>query len=278
MLFGLGAGGVILEHDVSCSAGVFLGPLPAFHRGPHEAHHLVLERGVLQAIAEDIQAILKRGHTLVLILEHHQLIGTQTGIDHLPVLIIGHGGYTLGLLLQDRVDVEALLQDIHAAAAAISRDVQLAHPGQERILVAIEPDAKGLAAEVSRRLDAGILATGQHHAGRLERLCDVDEVNTPLARCQCRRHPVDHNIGATTGNHLNRRDIRAAGLDGDIKAFIGIEPSVSSHVIAGELGLGDPFQLQRQLVCGACCRAHGNGRGKCQQGCQCFFHVMLPRF
>ena len=277
MLLGLRASGVILENDVSGGVRVFLGPFPALHRGPHEANHLVLEGGVLQTVLKDIEPVLKRRHALILIFEDHKLVRGQTGIDHLPVFIIGHGGHALGLLLQDRVDIEALLQDIYAAAAAVGRDAKLAHPGQERILVAIEPDAKGLAAEIRRRLDAGILAAGQHHARGFERLGNVDQVHTLFARGKRRRHPVDDDIRATARDHLNGRYIGATRLDGDIKILFRIEALVRSNEISGELGLGHPLQLQRQLVCSTCRRAHGNGRRKRQQGCQCFFHVMLPR-
>ena len=128
MLLGLGAGGVILENDVSGGVRIALGPLPAFHRGPDKTHHLVLEGGILEPVPKDIEAVLKRCHTLFLIFEDNQLIGGQPGIDDLPVLVIGHGGYALGLLLQNRVNVEALLQNIHAVAAAVGRNAKLAHP------------------------------------------------------------------------------------------------------------------------------------------------------
>src|SRR3712207_8885919 len=63
-----------------------------------------------------------------------------------------------------------------------SRHAQMRHPGQERVLVAVEPDAERAALEVGLRiLDAGLLAAGQHHAGRLEDLGDVDEWHALLA-------------------------------------------------------------------------------------------------
>ena len=51
-------------------------------------------------------------------------------------------------LLQDRVHIEALLENLHTIGAAVGGDTKLAHPRQERILVAEEPDAKRLALEV----------------------------------------------------------------------------------------------------------------------------------
>ena len=127
---------------------------------------------------------------------------------HLPVLVVGHGRDAVGLLLQQRIDVEALLEHLDAAGAAVGLEAELRHPGQERILVAEEPDAERLALEVGRRLDAGLLAAGQHHARALERLGDVDQRHALLARGERRRHPVDDHVGAAAGDHLRRARCR----------------------------------------------------------------------
>ena len=84
----------------------------------------------------------------------------------------------------------------------------------------------------------------------LERLGDVDHRRALLARRQRRRHPVDDDVGAAARQHLLGRDVRAAGLDRHVEPFVLVEALVLGDVIAGELRLRDPFELQRHLVVG----------------------------
>ena len=58
------------------------------------------------------------------------------------------------------------------------------------------------------------------------------------------------DVGAAAGDHLLRRDVRAARLDRHVEAFRLVEALVLGDVIAGELRLRDPFELQRDLVGG----------------------------
>ena len=76
--------------------------------------------------------------------------------------------------LQKRINIEALLEDRHTILTTIGRDAFLAHPGQEGVFVAEEPDADGLALEILGAGDAGVLPAGQHQPARLEGLRDVD--------------------------------------------------------------------------------------------------------
>ena len=184
----------------------------------------------------------------ILVFEHDELLGLVAGVDHLPIFVIGHGRDAVGLLLKQRVDVEALLHHLDAARRAVGREFELPHPIEERIFVAVEPDAKRAALEILGLLDAGVGAAGQLQTRMLERLRDVDHRRALLARRERRRHPVDDDIGAAARQHLLRRDVRAAGLDRDVEPFILVEALVLGDVIAGELGLRDPFQLQRDLV------------------------------
>ena len=162
---GLRAGRVVVEHDLGRLVRIGAGIVPALHRGLHEARHLVDEGRVLELVLQHVEAVLERGDALVLILEDDEVLRLDAGVDHLPVLVVGHGRDAVGLLLDQRIDVEALLQHGDAVGAAVGRQAELAHPGEERILVAEEPDAERLALEVGRRLDAGVLAAGQLHAG-----------------------------------------------------------------------------------------------------------------
>ena len=91
---------------------------------------------------------------------------------------------------------------------------------------------------------------GELEPGALERLGDVDERHALLARRQRRGHPVDDDVGAAAGDHLRRRDVGPAGIDGDVEAGVLVVALGGGDVIAGELRLGDPFELERDLVGG----------------------------
>jgi DHA1 family bicyclomycin/chloramphenicol resistance-like MFS transporter len=142
VLLGLGAGLVIVEHDHRGVLGVLLGPFPALHRGAHEAGHLVDEGRILEVVFQHVKPVFQRRHALILVFEGHQFVGRDAGVDDLPVFVVGHGRDAVGLPLQQRVDVEALLEHLDAVGAALGRDAELAHPAQERVLVAEEPDAQ----------------------------------------------------------------------------------------------------------------------------------------
>ena len=117
------------------------------------------------------------------------------------------------------------------------------------------------------RLDAGVGAAGELEARVLERLGDVDHRRALLARGERRRHPVDDDVGAAAGQHLLGRDVRAARLDRHVEPFVLVEALVLGDVIAGELRLGDPFELQRHLV-GRMRGARGEDRrhaGECRR-------------
>ena len=150
VLFRLRTGGIVFKHDVGGLIRVVLGKFPAFHGGANEADHLVFKGRILELVFQHVNAVLQRRHALVFILEHDQIIFRKPGIDNLPVFVIGHGRHAVGLLLQDRVHIEALLENLHPVSAAVGCNAKLAHPRQERIFVAEEPHTKRLALEVCR--------------------------------------------------------------------------------------------------------------------------------
>ncbi|MNT11157.1 hypothetical protein D3C72_1460240 [compost metagenome] len=164
MLFGLGAGGVVFENDIGGIVWVFFRPFPALHGSADKFDHVFLEFGVLELVFENVKPVLQRCHAFRLVFEGDEFLRLDAGIDDLPIFIIGHGGNAGGLLLQQRIDVEALLQNRDAIRTAGGRDFQVRHPRQERVFVAEEPDAERLALEIFRLGDAGFLEAGQHHA------------------------------------------------------------------------------------------------------------------
>ena len=216
MLFGLRTRGIVVQHDFRRFIWVFLGVFPALHRGPHKAHHLVLERRIGKVLFQRVKPVFQCGNALLFVFEHVQIIRRQTCVDHLPVFIIGHGRHAGGLILQQRIHVKALFQHGHTILTAFGGQLKLAHPAEKGEFIAKEPDAQRLAFEVIRGLDPGILAASQHHARGFERLRDVHHRQTLLARGQSGGHPFNGDIGTTTGQHLCRRNVWTARLDRDV--------------------------------------------------------------
>ena len=61
-------------------------------------------------------------------------------------------------------------------------------------------------------------------------------------------HPVDDHVGPAAGDDLRRRDVGPARLDRHVEAGLLVEAFVLGDVVACELGLGDPFELDGHLV------------------------------
>ena len=107
-----------------------------------------------------------------------------------------------------------------------------------------------MALEIRRLGNSRFLAAGELHAGFLERLRDVHQRHALLARRQRRGHPVEDDIGPAAADHLARIDVGSARLDIDVEPEILVEALVLGDVVAGELRLGHPFELQGELVLG----------------------------
>ena len=276
MFFGLCAGLVIIQNDHGSVFGVFFGPLPALHRGLHETHHFVFEGRISKVFFQHVKAVFECGDALIFILEGHQFIRRHARVDDLPVFVIRHGGNAVRLTLKQRIDVEALLQNLDTVFVfAIGFDAKLCHPAKEREFVAKKPDAQRAVHQRLRPFDTHIAPAGQHHARGFERLCDVHQRQALFTGGQCRRHPFDGYIGTTTGDDLGGCDIRATGQDSDVQALFFVKALFKRHVVARELGLRDPFQLKRDVFEMTCSHS-----GACQPQCsRCrvdvIFHVDL---
>src|ERR1700692_2171487 len=156
----LGAGRIIVEHDLDRFVGIGAGKIPALHRGTDELGHAGDEGRVRQLAPKDIETVFHGGDALVGVIEDDEILGLQAGIDDLPVLVVGHRGDARRLLFNQRIDVEALLHHFDAARRAVGLVPELGHPGHEGVLVAEEPDAQRLVLGVGPRGDGGILAAG----------------------------------------------------------------------------------------------------------------------
>ena len=252
----LRAGFVIVQHDFRGLFRVGGGIGPALHRGFHKACHFVFKRLIRQAVFEHIKTVFERGDALVFVFKGDQIVGGNARVNHLPILVIGHGGDTGGLFLQQRIDVEPLFQNGHAALGAIGREAQFAHPRQKRIFVAGEIFGSG---------DAAFLEAGQHHARGFIGLGDVHNRRAVFTRGQGGRHPIDHHIGPAAQQNLHGRHIRATRFDRHVQVFGLIKPFFKSHIIARKLRLRDPFELQRHVIGSKGARTHSGQSGSARQ-------------
>src|SRR5262249_52748699 len=83
VLLRLDAGLVVLQHDHSGVVRIGDRPVPALHGRLDEAGELVGHRRVTQVLLQRVDAVLERGHALILILEDDELVGREAGVDHL---------------------------------------------------------------------------------------------------------------------------------------------------------------------------------------------------
>ena len=77
-----------------------------------------------------------------------------------------------------------------------------------------------------------------------------DDVGTLLPAGERLGHPGDREVDVAVGELGLRHDLDAALDDGDVEAHVLVEALVEGGVVAGELRLGEPLQLQAHLVGG----------------------------
>jgi hypothetical protein len=158
--------------------------------------------------------------------------------------------------LQQGLHVELLLGESDVLARV---DPGL-HAGEELELVAEAPVADLLALEVGRGGDVLVLERDLQRPRALEDLADVGDAGALLARLQRLGHPGDRVVGAPLRQLGLGHDVGAALEDLDVEPGVLVEALLQRGEVAGELGLGEPLQLQLDLgqLLGA---AGGGGRG-----------------
>ena len=192
------------------------------------------------------QAVLEHAVADVLHLDHVQvaqrvrLAGLRIlRLEHLRQLVVGHRRGRVDLVVQEQVHVERLLHDRHALVLVRAHAV-LDEGGEELELVAAEPVGDLLALHARNRRDPGVLPGQLRHARPREDLCDVHQIGALVTGGQQARQPVDAELRLAARDDLLGDDVRAAVLERDVEALLGVEAVALGGVVAGELRLRDP--------------------------------------
>ena len=170
------------------------------------------------------------------------------GLEQLRVLVVGHRLRGVDLAVEQGVHVEVLLHD------RVSGGVGLGEAREELPLVAEAPAADLLVREVLGAGDAAVGPRDLQRAAALEDLRDVRDVRAGLDRCERLRHPRDREVDVAGGEHVLRHDVDRTGDDLDVEAEVLPVAVRRREVVAAELRLGEPLQLQghrRELAAAA---------------------------
>src|SRR3954447_13301921 len=243
----------VREHDVRALLNVVAAVRPTLERRGEEVRRRLLVRLARDPVTAREDAVLEHSGADVLqlddvqVVERVELAGLRVlRLEHLRELVVRHRRRSIDLAIQERVHVERLVEDLDALILRRVHAV-LRQRGEELELVAAAPDADRLVAHLRDRVDAGVLEADLRHPRTREDLRDVDEVRTGVAGCEEARQPVDPELGLAAGHDLLGRDARPADLDVDVESELLVEALRLGRVVAGELGLRDPFQLERDL-------------------------------
>ena len=189
-----------------------------------------------------------------------QLAGV--GVDclqHLCVLIVDHGLGSVNVAVQQCRHIKGLLHEFNIA---VWIDAVAAHSSQQLKLVAEAPVAYFLAFQIFDRFNPGVGKGDLQSGAALEYLADVGYIHALFAWHQASRHPRDGEVCATRVQDGDRHDLNCALQDFNIQAEVFIEALVDSSVVAGELRLGEPLQLQSDR--GHLHRLGGRRSGSCR--------------
>ena len=95
--------------------------------------------------------------------------------------------------------------------------------------------------------DALVLERDLRGRAALEDLGDVGDLGALLDRAEHLRHPGDRVVHVAGRQHVLRHDVRPALDDLDVEALLFVVALVDRRVVAGELRLRHPLQLQLDL-------------------------------
>ena len=168
----------------------------------------------------------------------------RVGVDRLEdlgVLVVRHRLGSIDRPVEQRDHVELLADEVHVGGRI---ETCLADRREQLVLVAEAPVADVLSGEVRRRRDSCIGEAHLQGSGALVDLGDVGDVGTGFAAGERLGHPREREVDVAVRELRLRHDLDAALDDADVEAHVVVEALVLGGVVAGELGLGEPLQLQ----------------------------------
>ena len=233
---------------------------PALEGGREEPGRDVLIALFGDPVGIDPHRVLEHRRLDLVVIDDIQVVGcvelTCVGIrrlEHLGVLVVDHGLGGIDLVVEQGIHGEILCHQLDI------RDLVLGDRGEKLEFVAEAPVAHLLPCPVGRLLDPGIGPGNLERSRTLEHLGDVDDVGATLTGNQRLGHPGETELCTTGGKHLLWHDLNRTLDDLDVEALRLVETVVEGDVVAGELRLGEPLQLQPDRV----------GFGAILGGCGC---------
>ena len=244
--------GRVVEHDVHALLGIVAAVDPAHQRRLHELDRGLVVRGVVvKAVGVGPQRILEHGRAHVVPVDDVQVLGlvelAGVGVDrleHLGVLVVDHRLGGVDLAADQGQHVEVLLHQLHVAVRV---EPVLAQPGQKLELVAEAPVAHRAALQVGDRGDARVGEGHLQGGAALEHLGDVGDVDALFSWHQAPRHPRHREVGRAGVQHRGRHDLHASLEDLHVQPVVLVDAGGHGRVVARELRLGEPLQLQRDV-------------------------------
>ncbi|CAB4747593.1 unannotated protein [freshwater metagenome] len=236
---------------------------PALERRSDELHCGVLVGGIRQTSTVGPDGVLQHADTLLFVRDDVEVVGgvelaglRVLRLEHLCVLVVGHrlGGIDVALEQTDHVELLCHVVDRRRV------DTGLGHRGEDFELVAVAPVTDLLACVVLGGRDVLVLEAHGQGSRTLEDLGDVDDVRAGFTTGEGLGDPRDSEVRVAVGEHGLGRDVDSALEDRDVEALCLVEALVERGVVAGELGLGDPLQLQLD-GCSGCAGDRCRGAG-----------------
>src|SRR5437870_5015013 len=237
----------LLEHDLQALGRLVPTVLPAFERRAQEAGGNRLVLRVPDPVGPNEDAVLEHRRALLVEVDDHQVLGLYPRVAHLLVLVVGHGGSGIDLLLEEKIHVVRLRDQGHVSVPV---DLVLLQRGEQLELAAAEPYGDAPATEIGGALDAGRLQGDLAHAAVGEQLRDVHERRAPVPRGEEAREPADPKLRAAAHHDLLGDHVWPAWPNRDVELLGRVDAFGPGRVVPGELRLRDPSELELHLVGG----------------------------
>jgi hypothetical protein len=90
----------LLQHDLHALGRLVLAVLPALEGRAQEASGDLLVLGIEDPVGLDEDPVLQHRRTFLVEVDDHEVVRLHAGVQHLLVLVVGHGRRRVDLLLE----------------------------------------------------------------------------------------------------------------------------------------------------------------------------------